>query len=62
MKTLDENYKALIKRELDSIESKAPPCPDPAEGGCIGNHCILCSVRDVASVLRQHGIIDGPSP
>jgi len=46
----------LIKqaaRELAFIVEQAPPCPDPAEGGCIGHHCIACAAQQLTELVRQ---------
>lgn len=46
----------LIKqaaRELAFIVEQAPPCPDPAEGGCVGRHCIACAAQQLVVLLQQ---------
>jgi hypothetical protein len=40
-----------IQKELESIRNQAPPCPDPAEGGCIGSHCIWCATGEIQGML-----------
>jgi len=47
------------ERILDAVEMiicQAPPCPDPAEGGCIGKLCTLCAAREIRGLVNgiQH--------
>lgn len=38
--------------ELKSILMNAPPCPDPAEGGCIGEKCEACDAKEKIAKLK----------
>lgn len=44
------DFHRKVQRELGFILDKAPPCPDSADGGCIGGHCIRCAARELAAV------------
>ena len=50
-----------IDRELKFIEDKAPACPDPCDGGCIGDHCIWCAAQQLRGYLREAGILSARS-
>lgn len=47
-------YRDRIRAEVDMILKSAhlPPCPDPAEGGCMGGHCIYCAAREIRGIVN----------
>ena len=42
-----------VDREYHYIVDRAPPCPDPTDGGCIGHHCIRCAAAELRAVARE---------
>lgn len=48
-----EQQFAEIKQYLKAIKYKAPPCPDPYDGGCIGEKCIYCSVQECSAIVKM---------
>jgi len=54
MKHLETRDLERIRRYLKGIREKAPPCPDPMEGGCIAepeDNCIWCASGEVLGIL-----------
>lgn len=49
--------KDKIKRMRDLVEMIAmndtKGCPDPVGGGCMGNYCTTCAVRELRSHLNE---------
>lgn len=48
-----EHWLNKIDREVEMILEKAPPCPDPVAGGCIGEHCIYCAAREISGSVQH---------
>lgn len=52
-KEFNKGELSRMRHEIEMIINKAPPCPDPVSGGCIGNHCILCAAGNLRVMLRS---------
>lgn len=50
---------AALRRANEMVETvlrnDTKGCPDPVQGGCMGNYCIRCAARELRGIIRELG-------